>query len=99
MNLNPDVEVQKHSVVLDKIAANSPGAALSANLATLTLEQPGTANYALKFKSLSDQTNSTSACAVFETVDEAKSFGLLVARLETRINEMEARQQAQGLLS
>ena len=48
MNFNPDVEVQKHSKILDAVVANAPGAALTTQLTTITFTAPDTPDYALQ---------------------------------------------------
>lgn len=68
------------------------GEALTAALTTLTYTAPGTPDYAIQ-----DLTNSGGYG--FVTKDEGNTVLSIIANLQTRINELEARLKAHGLLA
>lgn len=86
---------------LNTIAANAPGAALTVNLTALTVQSAAVADYSPSIVALSDQLEALSAstAACFETADAAKTVLAVLNRQYTRVNELEARLKAQGLLS
>lgn len=70
----------------------APGAALTAQLTTITHTAPGTPDYALQ--------NMTASSPVgFVTVDEANTLLSVVANLQTRLAEVEARLEAAGIVA
>jgi hypothetical protein len=68
------------------------GAALTAQLTTITSTAPGTPDYAIQ-----DLVN-TSAFG-FVTKDEGNSVLAVIANLQTRVSELEARLQALNLIA
>ena len=68
------------------------GAALTAQLTTITSTAPGTPDYAIQ-----DLIN-TSAYG-FVTKDEGNSVLSVIANLQTRVSELESRLQALGLIA
>ena len=68
------------------------GAALTAALTTITSTAPGTPDYAIQ-----DLVNSSAYG--FVTKDEGNSVLAVIANLQTRVDELEARLQALGLIS
>jgi hypothetical protein len=95
------VALAANATKLNTIADNAPGAALTADLTTLTAQAPAVADYAPTIVALSAQSDalSDSSAAIFGSVDEGKTLCTLVARLQTRLDEFETRAKAQGLLS
>ena len=92
MNFNPDVEVQKHSKILDAVVANAPGAALTTQLTTITFTAPDTPDYAL-------QDLTASGGYGFKTKDEGNSTLSVIANLQARVAQLETILKAQTLLS
>lgn len=68
------------------------GAALTAQLTTITSTAPGTPDYAIQ-----DLTNSGGFG--FATKDEGNSVLSVIANLQTRVSQLESRLQALGLIS
>lgn len=68
------------------------GAALTAQLTTITFSEPGTPDYAI-------QAPTNSSPYGFVTADEARSLLKVVANLQTRLAEVEARLEGKGLIA
>ena len=68
------------------------GAALTAQLTTITSTAPGTPDYAIQ-----DLTQTTPFG--FVTKDEGNSVLSVIANLQTRVSQLESRLQALGLIS
>lgn len=68
------------------------GAALTAQLTTITSTAPGTPDYAIQ-----DLVNSSAYG--FVTKDEGNSVLAVIANLQTRVSQLESRLQALGLIS
>jgi len=73
-------------------APSAQGAALTAQLTTITHTAPGTPDYAI-------QNFTTSSPYGFVTADEANSVLKVIANLQTRLAEVEARLEAKGLIA
>lgn len=70
----------------------SKAAALTAALTTITASAPGTPDYAI-------QNLTATSPYGFVTADEGQSVLKVIANLQTRVGELEARLQAYGLLA
>lgn len=91
-NLDPNTQVQPYSTKLRDLNDNIPGAALTAQLTTITYTAPGTPDYALQ--DLVD-----TGGFGFKTKDEGNSVLKVIANLQTRVSELETRLQAAKIIS
>lgn len=71
---------------------SAKGAALTAQLTTITFTAPGTPDYAI-------QDLTTTTPYGFVTKDEGNSVLSVIANLQTRVSQLESRLQALGLIA
>lgn len=91
----PILALAANATELNALASAIPAAAITSDLTTLTVQSPAAADYNWTFLTLTDHGNA----AVFSTLDEAKTCGTVIKRLQTRVAELEARLQTAHVLS